>query len=247
MTIASDARNLIRDFPRYFETVYQAPLKSTLRLDHPLTADIDIVNRGTNAPLAAAGDYVIDHRNGLVRLADPSLYEEGVTVGGYFYEWFLPADLEFHARFVVQEHLLGRNIAAADFTPVELNVIAMGTVCQAFWSLLTQFATEIDVSDPEGIMIPAHQRFQQVQQLHAVWEKKYVSGAMALNVGFDRTMVSEVRRVSRMTGRLVPVFENQEVDDPRHPLRSLPIIEPKFTNTYEEGSYLGAEVGGRPI
>lgn len=251
MTIVSDARDMLRDFPKYFTTVYDPPLQSTIRLDHPLVSDITITSGATTLS-PTDGSYLVDYRNGLVKLADASLYPDGVVVGGYHYLWFLDTDLELHARFVSQEHLYHRdpNTSASDLSQPELNIIAMGTVVMALWTLLSEFATEYDVTDPEGITIPAHQRFQQVLQMYQVWEKKYLEGASALNVGYGRTMVTELRRTSKWTGRLVPIFENQEVDDPRYPLRTLPVIEPKFTELREESeamSYGGPQVGGWPI
>lgn len=256
MTIASDARNLLRDFPKYFEQVFTAPMQSTLHLSHPLVSNLRIVNRATRAAITDSGSYAVDVRNGLVRLNAEDLdaaYPSGVVVGGYFYEWFLPEDLEFHARFVAQEHMMSRgsDTTVADLPAVELNVIAMGTVVQALWSLLSEFATEYDVINPEGISVPVRQRFQQVMQLFQVWQKKYEEGATALNVGFNRISVTEIRRVSRLTGRLVPIFEQREVDDPSYPRRILPAIEAPFADGNEGGFVIngdtGAAVGGWPM
>ncbi len=258
MTIASDARNLLRDFPKYFEQVFVPPMRSTLHLSHPLVSNLTVVDRATGTPITTEGSYAVDERNGLLRLlAAPdtldTTYPSGVTVGGYFYEWFLPKDLEFHARFVANEHMMSRgsDTTVANLSPVELNVIAMGTVTQALWSLLSEFATEYDVINPEGISVPVRQRFQQVMQLFQVWQKKYEEGAVALNVGFNRISVTEIRRVSRLTGRLVPIFEEREVDDPSYPRRILPAIEAPFADGNEGGFVIngdtGAAVGGWPM
>lgn len=256
MTIASDARNLLRDFPKYFEQVFVPPMQSTLHLSHPLVTNLTVTNRATGVPITATGAYAVDERNGLLRLLSTNLaadYPSGITVGGYFYEWFLPRDLEFHARFVANEHMMSRgsDTTVGDLPAVELNVIAMGTVVQALWSLLSEFATEYDVINPEGISVPVRQRFQQVMQLFQVWQKKYEEGAVALNVGFNRISVTEIRRVSRLTGRLVPVFEEREVDDPSYPRRILPAIEAPFVDGNEGGFVIngdtGAAVGGWPM
>jgi hypothetical protein len=256
MTIASDARNLLRDFPKYFEQVFVPPMQSTLHLSHPLVTNLAVTDRATGDPVTTAGSYSVDERNGLLRLhsTNPTAdYPSGVTVGGYFYEWFLPSDLEFHARFVANEHMMSRgsDTTVGDLPAVELNVIAMGTVVQALWSLLSEFATEYDVINPEGISVPVRQRFAQVMQLFQVWQKKYEEGAVALNVGFNRISVTEIRRVSRLTGRLVPIFEEREVDDPSYPRRILPAIEAPFADGNEGGFVIngdtGAAVGGWPM
>lgn len=234
-TVAESARQLLRDFPRYFSTVFRQPLGLTQRLPHPLIsgADLRVIPYGETQPLTSG--YVVDERNGLMQITTPEDYPDGLSVMGYYYTWFLPADLEFHANFVALEHLPAfGDKELADLSPVELNVIAMGAVERALYSLLTEFSTETDMSNPEGIFIPAHQRFQQVLQMWQSWAQKYNQAAASLNVGLNRITVTELRRVSPMTGRLVPVFENQELDDPSFPRRVLPVIEPKFTDMRED-------------
>ena len=46
-----------------------------------------------------------------------------------------------------------------------------------------------------------------------------------LNVGVFRMETLQLRRTSQTTGRLVPIFEPREYDDPRWPQRELPPID----------------------
>jgi hypothetical protein len=45
---------------------------------------------------------------------------------------------------------------------------------------------------------------------------------MAMGVGLKAPEVMDMRRVSRTTGRLVPIFEDREYDEHGPPIRKLP-------------------------
>ena len=226
-TIAEAARGLLRDFPRFFETFYPLPLASTLRLPSPLITDLTLVEPESGDPVTTG--FTVDYRNGVIKLEDPTAYEAGLLAYGYHVEWFLDTDLEFYAQFTLTEHLAVRpNATVGDLALAEIDAIAMGTVVYSLWSLMTELGLEVDTSSPEGMMIPAHQRFQQVYQMWQVWKQRYDNNCAMLNIGLNRISVTELRRVARLTGRLVPVFESREIDDPTPPLRTFPPIEPKF-------------------
>ena len=242
-SIGSHARNLLRDFPQYFEVNVPGPLRPTIKLPHPLVSDLDLVNLADNSVIASSA-YGYDARNGLLKITTPSAYATGVHIQGYFYEWFLPDDLTFYASYVVHDHAFERgDLDSDDVTPIERDVMAIGTVVMALMALLSEFSTQIDVSSPEGMMIPAHQRYTQVQQLYAYWAKRYEQDAANLNVGKGRISMRTLRRVSRMTNRLVPLFENREIDDPRPPMRSFPPIPPISPDQETNGDPGMSEVG----
>lgn len=224
--LAADTRTLIRDHPQFYEITYGSPLEYTLRLPHPLIKDADVIDLSNDTELATSA-YSVDTRNGLLKVNSRTSYTSGLYVSGYHYEWFLDDDLEFYVSYVFQDHLYERpNIQLSDMTDLEKNVISIGGVFLAFVSLLSQFSTEIDVSTPEGMMIPAHQRFTQVSQQLVTWGTRYNEAVSALNVGSNRISMRTLRRISRLTNRYVPLFEQKEVDDPRPPLRSFPPITP---------------------
>jgi hypothetical protein len=92
---------------------------------------------------------------------------------------------------------------------------------QAMWSLLAEFAVDIDVSTPEGMSIPATQRFRQMFEMATFYGQQYKTEAAMLGVGLDRIEQFWLRRISRLTNRLVPILKEREVDDPRPPQRLL--------------------------
>ena len=225
------ARQYLRDFPQYFEEAYQPIQQSTIRLGHPLVSSIEVSDAATATEIDG---YDINWRNGILKLNDPSLTPDGIYVRGYHYEWFMDEDLAYFGGVVVQEHTFDSPADEfSDFGPTELHVISIGTVVYALWSLVTEFSTQIDVSTPEGMMIPAHMRFQQVLQLFNYWKGKYDEMAAATNTGLNQITISQMRRIARMTNRYVPVFRGREIDDPTPPVRVFPPI-PELGPTFEE-------------
>lgn len=231
--VASVARNLSRDFGTFFETNF-ATVGSTLRLPHPLVEpnSLSVIN---NTDASEVDDVVLNARNGLLKVQNPSQYEDGLYISGLYYEWFLDADLTFFADILSMEHLYHRpGMTLGNIAGAEVEVMGIGTLVQALWSLLAEFATDIDVSTPEGINIPAHQRYQQVQSLITYWERRYDEKAALLNVGLKRIESFTLRRVSRMTNRLVPIYRPREIDNPRPPIRVRPPIDPIAPTPFED-------------
>jgi hypothetical protein len=224
--IAAKARMKVRDFPQYFEVPYTASPVYTLRAPHPNVDPNSVVVWMPDGTLVAATEYQVDGRNGLIKLKTPTSYPDGLGVSGYFYEWFMNEDLAYQATIVSNQHLHNNDKAddGSGFSAVECDVIATGTVAMAMWSLMAEFATDIDVSTPEGMMIPAHQRFEQMSQMSAFWTQQYKDEAALIGVGLGAFEQFTLRRVAKLTNRYVPVYKAREVDDPRPPTRLFPAI-----------------------
>ena len=219
--IAAKARFKVRDFGIYFEVPYTAAPVYSLRLPHPLVDQSLFTMWTPDGVEYAATNYTIDQRNGIVKIKDTTTLPDGVGCSGYYYEWFLNEDLQYAASVTYNQHLYNKDNAddGSDFKPVECDAIATGAVSQAMWSLLAEFATDIDVSTPEGMMIPAHQRYQQMWQMATMYTQMYKDEAAMLGVGLDRFEQFTLRRIAYLTNRLVPLFKPREIDDPRMPRR----------------------------
>jgi hypothetical protein len=225
--IASKMRYKLRDFGHYFEVPYTAGPIYTMRLPHPLVDDATLTVWHPDGTVIDPDPAVweLDQRNGILKFKDPTTVSDGVGVSGYWYEWFLDEDLEYAASVVSNQHLYDRPGAdASDFAAVECDIIATGGVAQAWNSLLAELALDIDVSTPEGMSIPASERFRQVLELSGYWAKQYADEAALVGVGLTKVEQLWLRRVARLTNRLVPLIREREVDDMRPPTRLLPPI-----------------------
>lgn len=251
--VASISRNLLRDYGVFFETNFAGSLNSTLRLPHPLVdADtLSIIDNATGDPVI---DGVLNTRAGILKFPTPGNYPDGVSVTGMYYQWFLDEDLLFHAQVIASEHLHSRlNTTLADIHGAEEEVMGIGAVVSALWSLAAEFATDIDVTTPEGMNIPAHQRYQQILQLLQYWTNRYDEKASLLNVGLKKIEMGNIRRISRLTNRYVPMYRGREVDDPRRPVRVRPPIDPIAPSplddeeAYWQSTYPDMDVSGQDL
>lgn len=232
--LVGGARVLLRDFPHYFE-IDEGPLNVlTVRLPHPMisAASLQVYIAEPTPPTppalpqppAPTKAWTLDERNGLLKLSDPAYLGKRVIVAGYYFSWFTDSDLAFHADQVVGEmgHYSGMDLD--DYAGAQIEVIELGTVVHALWSLALELSLDIDVSTPEGMFIPAHQRYTQVLQMVQTYEGMYNDKAAMLNMGLGAMEIFRLRRVSYQTGRYVPVYQEREIDDPRWPKRLYPPI-----------------------
>lgn len=230
--IAGTARTFLRDFPKFFE-IEVGPLNvMTVRLPHPLVVSASLqafsATPGATAddPMTsvAVTDWELDERNGLLKFTDAAILNKRVLISAYHYTWFTDSDLLLHAGQAAEETVYSTGGDADTIDGIYVEVTAMAAVVRALWSLALEFSFDIDVSTPEGMYIPARQRFSQVVQMMQFWEAEYASRAAALNIGLGSLEVFRLRRVSYTTNRYVPVYLEREFEDPRPPKRLYPPI-----------------------
>ena len=102
---------------------------------------------------------------------------------------------------------------------VEEYPLAILATVEALWALATDSAFDIDIQAPDGVMIPRSERYRQLTQIIQQRMEQYKQLSSALNIGLWRIEMGTLRRVSRMTNKLVPIYLAQEIDDSRKPER----------------------------
>jgi hypothetical protein len=215
--IENIARTYLRDFPKFFQTSFDV-VGRTYDLSH-INVDasslwVAVYTTGSGSASAlSASNYSIDERNGILRLANTYSSGTKVMVEGYYYEWVTPTDLSFYTQRALEKHLHTINLSVEQLADVVINAIGIASICECLWALMTEYSRDIDVITSESVHIPASQRFRMVQGLLAQWEKEYERHAANLNIGFDRLEVMNLRRVSRTTNRLVPLYKQKELGD----------------------------------
>lgn len=209
------ARTYLRDFPKFFQVNFDA-VGRTFELGQP---NVDIstiwvasVVGASVTPLSSA-NYSIDARNGIVRLATTPVANSKIIIEGYYYEWVLPADLEFYSKHSINYHKPTINVPLEQANPAVLDVIGIGALLEALQALMTEYARDIDVMTSESIHIPGSQRFRMLQSLCQQWELEYRKRANNLNIGPERIEQFSLRRVSRSTNRLVPLYKAKELGE----------------------------------
>lgn len=209
------ARTFLRDFPKFFQTAFDATTR-TYELGHPNidTDSLYVAVYTSNTPTElAASAFSLDSRNGILRLAATPAANSRVMVEGYYYEWILPADLEFYAHHAIEEHVYNLSVPLENMSDLVIDTIGMATVVNALWALLSEYSRDIDVMTSESVHIPGSQRYRMVQSLLEYWQRQYEAQARALNIGINRIEVMNLSRVSRTTNRYVPIYVAREIGD----------------------------------
>jgi hypothetical protein len=225
------ARNFLRDYPKFFQVSFDA-VGRTYELGNPnIKADGLWVARYTNnTPVEITNDttasayYSLDARSGILRFNTTLPANSKVLVEGYYYEWVLPSDLEFYAQHAIHQHIYNLDIPVENMTDIIIDTIGLAAVVETLWALMSEFSRDIDVMTSESVHIPASQRFRMVQSLLEYWQRAYSEQAKALNIGLNRIEMLNLRRVSRTTGYLVPIYKQRELGDYKPVERIFPEI-----------------------
>lgn len=216
--IKTTARNYLRDFPKFFRESY--PVAGTFyelgkpNIDSTTLYVAYVPNSGgTASSLAASTGYTLDTRNGLLRTVNQLATTNTLMVEGYYYEWLSDADLDFYADMAINLNTHNIKIPLENMAPAVADVVGIHCLVQALWGLLSEFARDIDVISSESVHIMASQRYRMVSDLLEYWTSEYNKRAQALNIGLERLEVINLRRISRTTNRLVPLYKAREVGD----------------------------------
>lgn len=215
--ISEIARNYLRDFPKFFQVSFDVTGR-TYEVGRPnidaatFWAATYTTGASTTTPLADNA-YSLDVRNGVLRLASSYPANTKLMVEGYHYQWLTPSDMNFYSQMAIHLNTHNVDFDINNASPVVKDVIGIHALVEALWGLLTEFSRDIDVMTSESIHIPASQRYRMVQSLLDMWENEYARRAKALNMGLERIEVFNLRRISRTTNRLVPVYKPKEIGD----------------------------------
>jgi hypothetical protein len=244
--IITIAKNYLRDFPRFFQ--YTTPVSGrTYDLGRPNVDKSTLwvayqpqSGGGSVTVLAEPSNYSVDERNGILRLVSPSLGND-LLIEGYHYEWLLPADFDFYADVAINMHTHSMDIPLASVAPAVADVIGISALINALWGLVSEYSRDIDVITSESVHITASQRYRMVINLLNEWEEEYHKRATALNIGLERMEALTLRRVSRTTNRLVPIYKPRELGDFGPPERIFTEIGDGVVNIEEKGNDLVQE------
>lgn len=216
-----------------------------------VTAKVTAVDPPATVDLVADIDYVLDTTEGRIVLINPAYsplhHGQTLIVRGTAQGIFTDADLETYISDAVEQHAYGRNLTTRyrdahgfiryDHAPITLEnlptveepLVAYLAAINCLWTLATDAATDIDISTAEGTFVPRTQRYRQLMahigDAATGLQGRYNTLAQQLNVGLGRIEMFTLRRVSRTTNRLVPVFKEREYDDSSRPQRLLPPID----------------------
>lgn len=236
--------------------LFDLPVESISSTNPPIVVLGGVVISGSATP-----PYYFDYKHGVIVFYVPP-EPAGIILGvtGTTYDYF---DDDEVAQAV--EDAFNLHVADQDPLPVidpvsgqtglnsnEEYLVSILAAVELLWYRATDAAQEIDIHTPEGVFIPRGQRYQQIMNQIKDLTEAYNTRAAALGVGLWRIQVLNQRRVSYTTNRLVPVFREQEYNQPYTgflPTTGLPgaiiTINGKYFSSTTDVTFGGVSVGGQ--
>lgn len=240
-------RRYLGDFPEEFRTSalgdgetswFDLPKHNV----DPASIDAMILNNAEITNLTPA-DYTLYAANGQFVLNNALPDGQTLVVSGVAYSMFSDDELMDFVNDAVKQHCANRSITERyrdqhgfiryEDTPMDLEnlpeieepMLTILAVVEVLWELSTDAATDVDILTAEGTHVNRSQRWAQLRAQIDTLTEKYQSMCEQLNIGLFRIETLNLRRVSRTTGRLVPIFKDREYDDHTYPVRELPPID----------------------
>lgn len=215
----------------------------------PLDApSVVVFNNGTEVTTQAH----VEESTGVLVLDFIPADGDELTVSGLYYRYFTDVELTSLITDAVSQHssngtdALGRKINVANLPQIEEYPVTIYAVTLALYTLATDASFDIDIAAPDGVSIPRSERYRQLMDMVSARQAQYRDLCVHLGVGLYKIDVFSFRRISKATGRYVPIYKPQEVDDRSWPQRvdiPAPIYGDKTVPWVTEGGDLTAYQG----
>lgn len=210
---------------------------------------VDVIPPGGAGPVIALEPevgYALNSRQGQVLLAAPPAAGSVVLFAGSAYSLFTGRDMADYMRDAVIWHCYGRSIreryrtpqgfiayretpmGLENLPPAEEPLLAMRAVYNLLWVLATDASTDVNVQTAEGTSIDRGQRYRQLISQIQELKERYDKDCALVNGGPYRWETIRLRRVSKSTGRYVPLYKDREYDDFSAPTRLIPPIDARW-------------------
>src|SRR5215469_4798173 len=214
--IAQMARLRLRDLPRPFlarQTCSGAAWRFELPVENVSAPNLQVVltdtSQGGTTALVLGTDYVLDEHGGTLVFNTAPPGGLLMVAQGTYYRDYLPAEMDLYVRTAYIQHTYGEQPAGEVDTgyPPPPGPPPLGTTGQpvAYGSPAPMMVNEVE-EYPISILVT----------IMALWD---------MAVGLYRITQSRLRRVSRTTKRLVPIYRPQEYDNLVWPQREMPPVD----------------------
>lgn len=222
-----------------FTSLYDLPKQNI----DSVSLSVTITNGASTQNLVQSIDYTINTELGFLMLTNPVPNGATLTTGGNAWGMFTDSDLtkfinnsvlqHCHDRFVKERMRTAQGFIAYKNTPMDLSnvpmveepLLIMLSTINILWTLANDASTDTDIVTAEGTIVNRTARYRQLMEHINDLQERYERYCGQLNVGVFKTETLRLRRVSRTTGRLVPVFVSREYDDHTWPEREIPAID----------------------
>lgn len=113
----------------------------------------------------------------------------------------------------------GRKVTISTIPDAEHTPVVLLASIQALYVLLNDATFDIDIAAPDGVSIPRSERYRQITETIGLLQERYRELSALLGAGLYSIDVYSLRRISKRSNRLVPIYVEQEFDDRDRPER----------------------------
>jgi hypothetical protein len=224
--LISKVRTELNDQARQFTKVFigDGVTKDFVTGYKPMDTTTLLVKDNTTT-LANPTTYTVEPIYGTIHTAAAPVSGHTLTVTGNVYRYFTDDQLSYYVNTAILQHTnnrtdsFNRAITIDTLPEIESYPVALLATIEALWALATDAAFDINIQAPDGVTIPRAQRFSQLNAIIESRKEQYRNLCSALNIGVWRIEMGTLRRVSRTTNKLVPIYVSQEIDDSTSPER----------------------------
>jgi hypothetical protein len=222
----SKVRTELNDQSRQFTKSFTGDgVTTTFNLGYKPIDDATLLVKVNGTVIANPAGYTVEPSVGVIHFTTAPASNAVVKVSGGVYRYFSDDDIAYFVNTAVTQHVFnrtdsyGRQMTIGLLPEVEVYPVTILSVVEALYALATDASFDIDITAPDGVHVPRSQRYSQLMSLVAQRQAQYKDLCSMLNIGLWRVEMGVLRRVSRTTNKLVPIYMPQEVDDARRPER----------------------------
>ncbi len=208
----------------------------------PLSVQVLVTTNdgATWSVLQLGSDYTVDEFNGKLIFQNPPGAGTVVTARGLSYIDWTDKDLTDFIEIAFLQHTYHRDPpvvlnAVTNAVPptqvlpaTEERAVAILAVIESYWDLATTKAQNFTIDTGDGTVIPLSQQYEHIMTHIDRLMERYKELALLLGTGLYAIEVMTLRRKSRITGTLVPVYRDQELEDrywvPDRVLPPIPVL-----------------------
>lgn len=224
--LASRLRDELGDFGKSF--VYQATGDgSTVRFlvpYSPIDGETLIVHvNGSDVSTTVT----VEEETGYVTFDTAPASAAPIIFAGTYFRYFTNQEICQFVNDAFTQHTanhadsFGRPVSLASLPGVEEYPVVIYACTLAMYTLANDASFDIDITAPDGVMIPRSERYRQVMNMVQERKEQYKELCSQLGIGLYKIDVFQLRRIAKSTNRYIPIYLPQEVDDTSMPQRVL--------------------------
>ena len=161
----------------------------------------------------------VEEATGYIVLDTTPAAGDTLIIAGNYFKYFTESEVCQYINDAFEQHTTfhtdsyGRTMNVSTLPTVEEYPVVIYASTLAMYTLATDASFDIDITAPDGVMIPRSERYRQLMQMIEVRKNQYKELCSQLGIGLYKIDVFSLRRVSKTTNEYVPIFEPQEIDD----------------------------------